>query len=92
MIFIKSNQKAARKCYESSLKNKRRMYSATVVQGGGVVEVLKTGITSRQQLGPAGDVLEREIGGKVFKMGASVDPKLQNKIVEVIVKHMDTFA
>jgi len=74
------------------LKNKRRTYSAVAVQGGGTVEVLEIGIASERRSGPAGEVQEREIGGKVFKMGASVDPTLQDKIVEVIAKHMDAFA
>jgi len=92
VIIIKSDQKAARKCYESSLKNRRRTYSATAIQGGRTVEVLETEIVDRRRPGPAGDVQEKEIGGKMFKMGASVNTTLQDKIAEVIAKHMDAFA
>ena len=42
VITIRSNQKAARKCYESSLKNRKRLNSTSFVHEGKVDEVLET--------------------------------------------------
>jgi len=78
VIIIKSDLKAARKCYESSLKNRRGSYSAAIIQGGGVVEVLEIEVTIGRRLGPSSDIREREIGGKVFKLSASLDQTLQD--------------
>jgi len=72
--------------------NSHQTYSTIAIQGGGTVEVLEIEILDRRRSGPAGDIQEKEIGGNMFKMGASVDPTLQDKIVEVIAKHMDAFA
>ena len=58
MITIKYNQKAAPKCYESSLKNKRSFNSATISHEGKVAEVLEVEIDHKQRPGPVGDVQE----------------------------------
>jgi len=36
--------------------------------------------------------LEREIGGKVFKLGRSLEGELQDQIAKVIERHLDAFA
>jgi len=36
--------------------------------------------------------LEREIGGKVFKLGRSLEAELQDQIAKVIERHLDAFA
>ena len=41
---------------------------------------------------PAEDVLEREIGGKMFKLGKSLGQETHDQIVEVIGRHLDAFA
>ena len=43
-------------------------------------------------LEPAEDMLEREIGGKMFKLGKSLGQETQDQIVEVIARHLDAFA
>jgi len=40
---------------------------------------------------PARDVLEREIGGKTFKIGKSLGQAAQDQIIEVIARHLDAF-
>ena len=35
---------------------------------------------------------EREIGGKVFKLGSALDQTTQDQIAEVIARHLDAFA
>ena len=72
VITIRSNQKDAQKCYESSLKNKRSYNAATIFQGGKVAEVFETELSHRPRSGPASDVQEREIEGRLFKLGASM--------------------
>jgi len=42
MITIRSNQKDARKCYESSLKNRRSYNAVAISHEGKVAEVLET--------------------------------------------------
>jgi len=37
-------------------------------------------------------VLEREIGGRMFKLGRSLSQEAHNQIVEVIARHLDAFA
>ena len=40
---------------------------------------------------PVEEWLEREIGGKVFKLGRSLEAKLQDQIAKVIEQHLDAF-
>jgi len=41
---------------------------------------------------PVGEVLEREIGGRMFKLGKSLGQAAQDQIAEVIARHLDPFA
>jgi len=41
---------------------------------------------------PAGNVMERQIGGKTFKLGKSLDQAEQDLVVGVIARHLDAFA
>jgi len=41
---------------------------------------------------PAGEVLEREIGGKKFKLGKSLGQEIQDQIAKVITQHLEAFA
>ena len=41
---------------------------------------------------PVEQWLEREIGGKIFKLGRSLEVELQNQIAKVIERHLDAFA
>jgi len=56
VITIRSNQKVARKCYESSLKNRRSLNSTSFVHEGKVAEVLETEVDNRQRPAPVGEV------------------------------------
>jgi len=91
VITIKSNQKTTRKCFESSLRNRRSFSSATISHEGKVAEVFKVEIGHKQRSGPVGDVQEREIEGKTFKLGASLCQELQDQIAGVIPRHLDAF-
>jgi len=89
VITIKSNQKDARKCYESSLKNRRSYNAVTVSDEGNVVEVLEVELIHQPRLGPTGDIQERVIKGKLFKLGASLGQELQDQIAGIITRHLD---
>jgi len=91
VITRQSNQKDARKYYESNLKSRRSYNAATISQGGKVAEVLETELSHRPRPRPVGDVQEREIEGKLFKLGASMGQKLEDQIAGVIVRHLDAF-
>jgi len=41
---------------------------------------------------PVEQWLEREIGGKIFKLGRSLETELQDQIAKVIERHLDAFA
>jgi len=41
---------------------------------------------------PAENVVERQIGGKTFKLGRSLNKEEQNQVAEVILRHLDAFA
>jgi len=88
VITIKSDQKENMRCYENSLKTKRGVFMVTTrapsEEGDARVEMACVGIARERRLEPAGDVLEREIGGKTFKLGKSLGQAAQDQIAEVI--------
>ena len=49
-------------------------------------------IASETRPKPVEEWLEREIGGKVFKLGRSLEGELQDQIAKVIERHLDAFA
>jgi len=55
-------------------------------------EITRVEITRERRLELAGDVREREIGGKVFKLGSALDQAAQDQIAEVIARQLDSFA
>jgi len=61
-ITIKSDQKAALKCYESSLKN-RRTYTITV-QAGKPKWIAEAEVVNERRPGPFREVQERDIKGR----------------------------
>jgi len=91
VMTIKSDQKEAKKCYENSLKKKKRVFAVTThpprEKGATRAE-----IAWERRPKPVEEVLEREIGGKKFKLGKSLGQDTQDQIVEVISWHLDAFA
>jgi len=75
VITVKSDQKEAKRCYENSLKTKRGVFAVTT-QSPREEGVTRVEIAWEKQLEPAEDVLEREIGGKMFKLGRSFLPRV----------------
>jgi len=45
-----------------------------------------------RRLEPTENVVERQIGGKTFKLGKSLGPFKQDQVVGVIARHLDAFA
>jgi len=41
---------------------------------------------------PVGNEVERQIGGKLFRLGKSLDQAEQDQVAEVIARHLDDFA
>jgi len=91
VITIKSDQKAAKKCYENSLKTKRGVCTVTS-QPPGAEGVTRVEITREYWPEPAEEVLERESGGRKFKLGRSLSQEAQDQIAKVIARHLDAFA
>ena len=54
VITISSNEKDARKCYDSTLKNRKSYISARISQVGKVVEVLEAELGHRKRSGSVG--------------------------------------
>jgi len=71
VITIKSDQKEAKRCYENSLKTKRGVFTVTT-QPPKEEGVTRAEISRERRPEPAEDVLEREISGKMFKLGKSL--------------------
>jgi len=99
VIVIKSDQQEAKKCYENSLKTKRGVFM--VVQRPPMEEapmeedcvgVARAENARERRLEPAMNVVERQIGGKMFKLVKSLDQEEQNWVAEVISRHLDAFA
>ena len=90
VIAIKSDQKEAKKCYKNSLKTKRGVFVVTT-QPPREEGVTRAEIAQERRPKPAEEVLEREIGGKRFKLGKSLGQETQDQIVEVIARHLDAF-
>ena len=91
VITIASDKGEAKKCYENSLKTKGGIFSVTFIpprEHG----VTREEIIRENRPEPAGGVVEREIRGKMFKLGQSLNRESRNQIFEVIARHLDAFA
>jgi len=91
VIVINSDQKATRKCYENSLKNNRGV-CVVAAQAQGPDETTRAEVASERRPEPIGEVQEKDIKGKKLKLGSSLGQKMQDQIVEVIARHLNTFA
>jgi len=67
VITIKSDQKEAKRCYENSHKTKRGVLTVTT-RAPSEEGVPRAKIARERPPEPAGDVLEREIGDRTFKL------------------------
>ena len=91
VITIKSDQKEAKRCYKNNLKTKRGVFTVTT-RAPSEEGVARAEIAWEKRPKLIGDVLEREIGGRIFKLGKSLGQAAQDQIVEVIARHLDAFA
>ena len=55
-------------------------------------EITRAEIARERRPELAGDVREREIGRKIFKLGSALDQATQDQIAEIITRHLDAFA
>jgi len=55
-------------------------------------EITRLKIASKRRPEPAGEVQEKEIAGKKFKLGTWLGQELQDQIAEVIASHLNAFA
>ena len=88
--MIKVDQKMAWKCYKSSLTKRRGTYVVTI-QEGESRWIVEADISDERQRGPTGEVWEREINGKKFKLGTSLCKESEDKIADVISENMNAF-
>jgi len=61
-------------------------------EGVAPAEIACAEIARERRPEPAGEVLEREIGGKTFKLGKSLGQAAHDQIAEVIARYLDAFA
>jgi len=54
--------------------------------------IVRALLASERRPRPVGDWLEKEISGKIFKLGKNLDDGTQEQIAKVIGKHLDAFA
>jgi len=55
-------------------------------------EVARTESARERRPEPVANVVERQIGGKTFKLGKSLDQAEQDQVAGVIARHLDAFA
>ena len=91
VITIKPDQKEDKKCYKNSFKKKRGVFAVTT-QPPREEGITRAEIAWEKRLEPAEDVVERETGGKRFKLGKSLSQESHDQVVEVIARHLDAFA
>ena len=91
VITIKSDQKEAKRCYENSLKTKIGVFVVTT-RPPREDEVTRVVIARENRPKPSRGVVEREIRGKTFKLGWSLSQESQDRVAEVIARHLDAFA
>jgi len=90
-LYRKPDEKEAKKCYKNSFKTKRGVLAVTT-QPPREEGITRVEIAREKRPEPAEDVVDREIGGKRFKLGKSLSQELQNQVAEVIGRHLDAFA
>jgi len=79
------------RCYENILKTKIRVFAVTT-QPPREEGVTRAEIARERRPETVEEVLQRDIGGKRFKLGKSLGQETQDQIVEVIARHLDAFA
>jgi len=91
VITIKFDQREAKKCYENNLRMKIGVFSVTTrpLREDGLT---REEIVRENRPEPARGVVEKEIAGKMFKLGQSLSKELQDQVVGVIARHLDAFA
>jgi len=81
-ITIKSDQQEAKRCYENNLKTKRGVFTVTERSpsgdGGARAGVSHVKSAWERRPEPAKDIVERQIGGRTFKLGKSLNQAEQD--------------
>ena len=94
MIIIKSDQQEAKICYENNLKTKRGVF---MVVERPPIEDDRVGVSRAKSAWerrpePVRNIVERQIGGRTFKLGKSLDQAEQDRVAGVIAQHLDAIA
>jgi len=63
-----------------------------IAQARGPDVTTRAKATSEGRPKPVGEVQEKEIKGKKFKLGSSLGQEMQGQIVEEIARHLNAFA
>jgi len=98
VIVIKSDKKEANKCYENSLKTKRGVSllsgapTEAVPGRKGREGVARAENARDRRPEPVENMVERQIGGKTFKLRQLLSREEQNQVAEVISRHLGAFA
>jgi len=96
VITMKSDQKEAKRYYENNLKTKREVFMVTTrskevaqpeinhtIIARAKEEIARAKIAWVSRPEPVGDAGEREIGGKVSKLGSTLDQTVQDRSAKV---------
>ena len=99
VIVIKFDQQEAKRCYQNSLKTQRGVFM--VVERPPMEEapmeedrvgVARAENAQERRPEPAENVVERQIGGKVFKLGKSLGSVEQEQVARVIARNLEAFS
>jgi len=72
VITFKSDQQEAKRCYENNLKTKKGVFMFTE-RPPGRDEDARAKRARERRPEPVGDIVERQIGGRTFKLGKSLN-------------------
>jgi len=92
VITLKVDQKAARKCYENSLKTQRGSYTIVTSEKLSDIEADPRMDQRERRPEPVGEVREIDINGRKFKVGESVGETFEKALREVLSRNMSAFA
>ena len=96
VITIKSDKQEAKECYENNLKTKKGVFMVTKRppsrDGDARAGVSRAESARERRPEPTKDIVERQIGGRTFKLGKSLDQAEQYQVAGVITRYLDAFA
>jgi len=93
LLTLSVNQEVARKCYEDSLRSKRKVaYSVSTMEVVVDPELDTRLVHSERRPQPVGEIKEVLIEGKKLRIGGDLSLEQEQQLVQVLKKNLSSFA